>query len=156
MNNIRQLEQKLEASQESIIDQLKTIEKFRDLVRHLQVWGRLWAWFIMGVVYCRRTWRSWGSSRRRNRKRRSLCLLFPLRRQCWVSWRHRQLYRLTPGYEDMRTGERRLGVREREIGVWRLRVWEWGWIENTLKYFFNTCRRLIMSCVNWNLNSRLK
>ncbi|XP_003384705.1 PREDICTED: dynactin subunit 1-like [Amphimedon queenslandica] len=36
MNNIRQLEQKLDASQETIVDQQKTIDKFRDLVRHLQ------------------------------------------------------------------------------------------------------------------------
>lgn len=49
MNSIRQLEQKLEASQETIIDQLKTIEKFRDLVRHLQVRGT-----FVGVVYCGR------------------------------------------------------------------------------------------------------
>ena len=37
MNTVRQMERKLEASQETIIDQLQTIEKFRELVRHLQV-----------------------------------------------------------------------------------------------------------------------
>ena len=37
LNTIRQLERKLEASQESIVDQQQTIEKYRELVRHLQV-----------------------------------------------------------------------------------------------------------------------
>ena len=37
MNTIRQLERKLDASQETIVDQQQTIEKYRELVRHLQV-----------------------------------------------------------------------------------------------------------------------
>ncbi len=37
MNTVRQMERRLEASQETIVDQLQTIEKFRELVRHLQV-----------------------------------------------------------------------------------------------------------------------
>lgn len=37
MNTVRQLERRLEASQDSIVDQQLTIEKFRELVRHLQV-----------------------------------------------------------------------------------------------------------------------
>lgn len=37
MNSIRQMQLKLDASQETIVDQLQTIEKFRELVRHLQV-----------------------------------------------------------------------------------------------------------------------
>ena len=37
MNTVRQMERRVEASQETIIDQLQTIEKFRELVRHLQV-----------------------------------------------------------------------------------------------------------------------
>lgn len=39
MNNIRQMERRLEASQETIVDQQQTIEKFRELVRQLQVTG---------------------------------------------------------------------------------------------------------------------
>lgn len=39
MNIVRQMERKLEASQETIVDQQQTIEKFRDLVKHLQVGG---------------------------------------------------------------------------------------------------------------------
>lgn len=38
MNTIRQMERRVEASQETIMDQLQTIEKFRELVRHLQVY----------------------------------------------------------------------------------------------------------------------
>lgn len=37
LNTIRQMERRLEASQETIMDQLQTIEKFRELVRNLQV-----------------------------------------------------------------------------------------------------------------------
>ena len=36
-NQIRQLERRLDASQDTIIDQQQTIEKFREVVRHLQV-----------------------------------------------------------------------------------------------------------------------
>ena len=37
MNSIRQMERRLDASQETIVDQQQTIEKFRELVRQLQV-----------------------------------------------------------------------------------------------------------------------
>ena len=36
-NQIRQLGRRLDASQDTIIDQQQTIEKFREVVRHLQV-----------------------------------------------------------------------------------------------------------------------
>lgn len=47
-NQIRQLGRRLEASQDSIIDQQQTIEKFREVVRHLQVCQTPWAWIDEG------------------------------------------------------------------------------------------------------------
>ena len=47
MNNIRQMERRLEASQETIVDQQQTIEKFRELVRQLQVTGN---WSVNGIA----------------------------------------------------------------------------------------------------------
>ena len=41
LNTIRQLERRLDASQESIVDQQQTIEKYRELVRHLQVRAKI-------------------------------------------------------------------------------------------------------------------